>query len=76
MTNASHLHTIETMDNNKQVAIRLPREVVSRAGRLTKLLAGLPAYAAWRMTPSGVMRLALLRGLDVLEAEARRKGGR
>ena len=76
MTRASHLHTIGSMENNTQVAIRLPRAVVSRASRLGKVLSGLPAYAGWRMTPSGVMRLALLRGLDVLETEATKKGGR
>ena len=64
------------MANDTQVAIRLPREAVSRARRLAKPLAGLSAYAAWRMTPSAVMRLALLRGLDLLEAEAGKKGGR
>jgi predicted DNA-binding protein len=66
------------MANDTQVAIRLPREAVARAGRLSKRLAGLPAYAAWRLTPAGVMRLAMLKGLDALEAEAAeaKRGGR
>jgi predicted DNA-binding protein len=64
------------MVHDTQVAIRLPREVVERARKLSKALAGRPDFAAWRMTPSAVMRLALLRGLDTLEAEAGKKGGR
>jgi hypothetical protein len=76
LTDAYRLHTILGMTNDMQVAIRLPGEAVSRAGRLSKILAGRPAYAAWRMTPSAVMRLALLKGLDLLEAEAAKKGGR
>jgi len=64
------------MENGTQVAIRLPREAVARADRLVKVLSGRPAFAAWRMTTSAVMRLALLRGLDLLEAENGRKGGR
>jgi hypothetical protein len=64
------------MANDTQVAIRVPGAAVARAGKLAKALAGEPAYAAWRMTPSAVMRLALLRGLDVLEAESAKKGGR
>jgi hypothetical protein len=64
------------MANDKQVAIRIPNTAVTRAGRLAKALAVQPAYAAWRMTPSAVMRLALLRGLDLLEAEAGTKGRR
>ena len=64
------------MANDTQVAIRLPRDAVFRAARLAKRLAGRPPYEAWRMTPSAVMRMALLKGLDVLEAEAGKKGGR
>jgi len=63
------------MVNDTQVAIRLSRQVVARVARLAKLLKGRPAYAAGRVTPSSVMRHALIRGLDVLEAEAK-KGGR
>ena len=63
------------MVNDTQVAIRLSRAVVARVARLTKLLEARPAYAAWRVTPSSVMRHALIRGLDVIEAEAK-KGGR
>lgn len=64
------------MPNDVQVAIRLPREAVARAGRLSEVLAARPSYAALRVTPSAVMRMALLRGLDALEAEAGKKGGR
>ena len=60
------------MANDTQVAIRLPRDAVTRAGKLAKALAGRPAFAAWRMTPSAVLRLAILRGLDQLEAEAKK----
>jgi hypothetical protein len=63
------------MANDMQVAIRIPRAAASRAARMSKVLAGRPDYAAFRMTPSAVMRLALLRGLDLLEAETG-KGGR
>ena len=63
------------MANDTQVAIRLSRDVVSRVARLTKTLRSRPVYAVGRVTPSSVMRHALIRGLEVLEAEAK-KGGR
>ncbi len=60
------------MANEIQTAIRLPKDTVVRAGRLAKILATKPKYAAFRMSRSAVLRLALLRGLAALEAEAKR----
>lgn len=59
------------MSNDVQVAIRLPKDTVARAGRLSKILALKPEYAAFRMSRSAVLRLALLRGLAALETEAK-----
>lgn len=51
---------------------RVPADLWTRADRLCPSLATAPALRAWgRVTPSAVVRLALLRGLEALEADAR-----
>ncbi len=58
---------------DRQIALRVTAETVKRAERLAPLMQKHPNWASFRMTPSAVMRDALLRGLDVLESEL--KGG-
>lgn len=56
--------------NLKQIAIRLPTADLERATKLISVLAGARAFATMgRMTRAKVLRLAVSRGLDVLEGE-------
>ncbi len=64
------------MVNDRQVVIRVPSDTVDRAERVARALAGRPEYAGMRMTWTTVLRLAMLRGLDGLDAEVRPKRGR
>lgn len=57
------------MANEAQVAIRLPTDFLKRAGVLVAAMKKSPAMQAWSLTRSSVLRLAVQRGLDVLEAE-------
>lgn len=59
---------------DKQTAIRLPGEALKRAERLAQRLQAKPQYQGLRVTTAGVLRLAMLRGLDEMEREE--KGGR
>jgi hypothetical protein len=52
-----------------QVAVRLPKEVLTRAARLVDPMKRHPEYSAWRVSRNGVLRLAIMRGLEVLEKE-------
>lgn len=56
------------------VSMRLPDEVTRRADALVEALAERDEFraAAGGVTRSTVIRLAILRGLDALEAESRR----
>ena len=54
---------------DRQIALRVTAETVKRAERLAPLMQERPEWAPFRMTPSAVMRVALLKGLDVVEAE-------
>jgi hypothetical protein len=67
MPNECHSNAI--VANDRQVVLRVPTDSVDRAERLRKKLAERPEYAGVRLTWTTVLRLALLRGLDVLEAE-------
>ena len=53
--------------NEEQVSIRLPKSVLKRAEKL----AADPEHEALGVTRAGVLRLALLRGIEALETEAR-----
>ena len=74
LTNVSQRTTFTFM-KDKQVAIRLPGTELERAARLVKALGTQPAYAGLDLTTSHVLRMAIARGLDALEAEGK-KGGR
>jgi hypothetical protein len=60
------------MTNDKQVAIRLPKDTVARAARLARRLKDRPEYQPFRLSTSSVLRLAILKGLAALEQEAGR----
>jgi hypothetical protein len=53
--------------NEEQVSIRLPKALLKRAEKL----AADPEHAVLGVTRAGVLRLALLRGIEALEAETR-----
>jgi hypothetical protein len=59
------------MVNDRQVVVRVPADTVDRAERVASILTRRPEYAGMRVTWTTVLRLAMLRGLDGLEAEAR-----
>lgn len=56
-----------------QVSIRLPKELLERAEGLVEVLRKNPDNVLLGLTRATVLRLAILRGLDALEAE---KGGK
>jgi hypothetical protein len=58
------------MSNERQIVLRVPAEIPARAESLAERMKALPALAGMRVTPSSVLRQALLRGLESLEAEA------
>ena len=64
--------TAKTQD--RQIALRVTAETIERAERLAPLMQKRSEWAPFRMTASAAMRVALLKGLDLLEAEL--KGGR
>ena len=58
------------MANEEQVSIRLPRELLERAGKLVPKLAADPRYVTIaRVTKAWTLRLAMFRGIEDLEAE-------
>ena len=57
------------MANEKQLSVRLPTETVDRCDALVPVLAELPALAGFRVERASVLRLAIARGLHVLEQE-------
>ena len=57
------------MSKEDQVSIRLSPVLRERAEKLARKLKGDLAHGAARVTRAYVLRLALLRGLDVLEEE-------
>ena len=59
---------------DRQVALRLTQETIDRAERLAPIMQKRPEWEPFRMTASAMMRVALLQGLDQLEAEL--KGSR
>lgn len=58
--------------NEEQVSIRLPPALLERADKLTRKLSADPAHAAFRVTRAAVLRLALIRGIEALEADQRK----
>ena len=67
-----------TMAESPTVSFRVEPATAKRAEALAKALAKQPAYAGLSLTKSRVYAMALLRGLDLLEAEHApvKKGGR
>lgn len=63
-----------TGTRDRQIALRVNQETIDRAERLAPLMQRRPEWEPFRMTASAAMRVALLKGLDQLEAEL--KGGR
>ena len=60
------------MANNPLAATRVPQDFLDRADELAKRLANdssLQALIGGRPTRANVLRLAIMRGLEVLEAE-------
>jgi hypothetical protein len=60
--------------HDRQIALRVTQETIDRAEKLAPVMQKKPEWEPFRMTASSVMRVALLKGLDLLEAEF--KGGR
>lgn len=54
----------------EQVSVRPPRGALEKAQHLVEVLRSQPGYAGLRLTRHGVLRMALSRGLDIIEAEA------
>lgn len=59
----------ETPVNDLQMSIRMPWSAKVRAEALVPVLEKLPQYRGFHLRRAAVVRAALLRGLDVLEAE-------
>lgn len=57
------------MKNDVQVALRMPAEVKRRVVALERVMARHRAMSDFRVSEQLVMRMALQRGLDILEAE-------
>ena len=51
------------------ITLRVPRSVRQRARRLRRRMVDSPFGAIGKVTESAVLKLALARGLDALEAE-------
>jgi hypothetical protein len=54
---------------DRQIALRVTTETIKRAERLAPLMQRRPEWEPFRMTASAALRVALLKGLDLLEAE-------
>ena len=61
------------MTTKEQVSIRLPPELLERFDKLTHQLAADPLRSPFGVTRAAVVRLALLRGIESLEAEMKGK---
>lgn len=54
-------------DNDRQLMLRLPEDLLERADALVEPMSREPEMRLFRMSRSAVMRIALQRGLEVLE---------
>ncbi len=60
----------QTMTNEDQVTIRLPKGFLERTEKLAKKLAADPTHSTpFRVSRAAVLRMALLRGVEALEAD-------
>ena len=57
------------MSNEKLITVRLPADLLDRADELVPALQEIEDFSVMRMTRSTVIRLALVRGLAVLEED-------
>jgi len=57
------------VSNDAQVAIRLPEDFLERADKLVARMEKDPALSAWRVSRSAVLRQAVQKGLEALEAQ-------
>jgi hypothetical protein len=63
------------VSNEEQVSIRLPTELLDRAEKLARKLAADPTHSTvFRVTRAAALRMALLRGVEALEADLASKG--
>jgi len=63
-----------TMTNEEQVSIRLPAGFLERVGKLARRLAKDPTHSTpFRVTRAAALRMALLRGVEALEADFKDK---
>lgn len=62
------------MQHDKQITFRLPAELILRAEALVSAVRADPERGAFgRVSKAAVLRLAIVKGLAVLEAEYRRE---
>jgi len=67
----------EEMTERELQSARIPADMMERAEALVPVLKEVPELAAFgRVTKSAVVRLALFKGLQILEQEYGKKGGR
>lgn len=59
---------------DEQITIRLPGRIIARVANYEEELHRHPPVGATRITRALALRLALERGLEVVEAEARSRG--
>lgn len=59
------------MTNDEQVTVRVPGGTWDRAETIAAALADRPEFRAMRLSRSTILRMALLEGLDALEARYR-----
>jgi predicted transcriptional regulator len=57
------------MTNEATLTMRLPADLVRRVDALEERLQGSPEATVWRLSRSSVVRLALVAGLEALEAK-------
>ena len=55
--------------NEKLITVRLPADLLDRVDELVPVLQEIEDFSVMRMTRSTVIRLALVRGLAVLEED-------
>ena len=59
----------EMAPNDVQFSVRVPEDLVKRLDKMEARMAKDPEWAAFRVSRQAVLRAALMRGLDVMEAE-------
>jgi len=73
---APDLEEVTDVSNEEQVSIRLPTDLLDRAEKLAQQFARDPSHASvYRVSRAAALRMALLRGVEALEADlaAKRK---